>query len=111
VSEIDSVQNGLFLSAYIRKGLGTEVAFLKVRGICLVTDQSDGSGKQTPNFAMDTTDIDPNAQADTERCSAHLSRITRYSSVTPGSSQGLHSGLPTMSGLPTFSLMLFTPGL
>ena len=72
MTEIDSVQNGLFLHSSIHKSLGTNVAFLKVRGICLVTDQPDGSGKQTPNFAMDTTDIDPTAQAGTERCSAHL---------------------------------------
>ena len=37
-----------------------------------MTDQSDGSDKQTPNFAMETTDIDPNVPTGSERCSAHL---------------------------------------
>jgi hypothetical protein len=36
--------------------------------------QSDGADKQTPNFAMNTTDIDPTTPEAEKRCTAHLFR-------------------------------------
>ncbi|KAF8063516.1 hypothetical protein FPV67DRAFT_1421234 [Lyophyllum atratum] len=55
VQDIDSVQNGLFLNKLAHVGVGEHVAFLP-----------------TPNFAMDTADVDPTAPAGENRCTAHL---------------------------------------
>ncbi|KDR76447.1 hypothetical protein GALMADRAFT_446224 [Galerina marginata CBS 339.88] len=55
IQEIDSVRNGIFLNKLTHAVLGTHVAFLP-----------------TPNFAMDTSDLDPRAPPGEERCTAHL---------------------------------------
>ncbi|KDR77129.1 hypothetical protein GALMADRAFT_1327451 [Galerina marginata CBS 339.88] len=55
VQDIDSVRNGLLLNNYSHRGLGRHIAFLS-----------------TPNFAMDTTDVDPTAPAGEKRYTAHL---------------------------------------
>ncbi|KAF8062471.1 hypothetical protein FPV67DRAFT_1421605 [Lyophyllum atratum] len=55
VQDIDSVRNGLFLNKFTHVGVGEHVAFLP-----------------TPNFAMDTSDVDPTAPAGEKRCTAHL---------------------------------------
>ncbi|KAF8063519.1 hypothetical protein FPV67DRAFT_1782997 [Lyophyllum atratum] len=55
VQDIDSVRNGLFLNKLTQVGVGKDVAFLP-----------------TPNFAMDTSDVDPTAPAGEKRCTAHL---------------------------------------
>ncbi|KAI0256499.1 hypothetical protein BJV78DRAFT_1081731, partial [Lactifluus subvellereus] len=55
VEDIDDVRNGLFLNKGIHCVLGRYVAFLK-----------------TPNFAMDTTDVDSNADKAEERITNHL---------------------------------------
>ncbi|TFK17474.1 hypothetical protein FA15DRAFT_710758 [Coprinopsis marcescibilis] len=58
VRDIDNIRNGLFLNKYTHAVLGTNVAFLV-----------------TPNFAMTTADIDPNAPATERRYTAHNFRL------------------------------------
>ncbi|KAF5371991.1 hypothetical protein D9615_008140 [Tricholomella constricta] len=55
VQDINSVRNGLFLNGFSHKGLGKHIAFLP-----------------TPNFAMDTADIDPTAPPEGRRYTTHL---------------------------------------
>ncbi|KAF8889519.1 hypothetical protein CPB84DRAFT_1837553 [Gymnopilus junonius] len=55
VQDIDSVRNGLFLNKVAHVAVGEDVAFL-----------------QTPNFAMDTSDVDPTAPPEEKRCTAQL---------------------------------------
>ncbi|KAK2462865.1 hypothetical protein APHAL10511_005063 [Amanita phalloides] len=55
VEAIDSIRNGLFLNTVVHTCLGDDVAFL-----------------MTPNFAMDTTDIEPDALPTEKRCTTHL---------------------------------------
>ncbi|TDL30151.1 hypothetical protein BD410DRAFT_780691 [Rickenella mellea] len=72
IQDIDSVRNGLFLNKVTHSVLGTDVAFIP-----------------TPNFAMDTSDIDLTAQPGEIRYTAHLFELSDPSAlngVTPGSS-------------------------
>ncbi|KAI0289830.1 hypothetical protein BC826DRAFT_970734 [Russula brevipes] len=55
VQGIDDIRNGLFVSAQIHQVLGKHIAFLK-----------------TPNFAMDTTDVDSSAERAQERLTNHI---------------------------------------
>ncbi|KAF8954988.1 hypothetical protein BDZ97DRAFT_1861946 [Flammula alnicola] len=55
VQDIDSVRNGLLLNKFTHVGVGQHVAFLP-----------------TPNFAMNTDDVDPTAPPGEKRCTAHL---------------------------------------
>ncbi|KAF8070033.1 hypothetical protein FPV67DRAFT_1447890 [Lyophyllum atratum] len=55
IRNIDSTRNGLFLNKLIHVNMGKHVAFLP-----------------TPNFAMDTPDVDPTAPPGQKRCTAHL---------------------------------------
>ncbi|KAF5371989.1 hypothetical protein D9615_008142 [Tricholomella constricta] len=55
VQDINSVRNGLFINGFSHKGLGKHLAFLP-----------------TPNFAMDTADLDPNAPPEGRRYTTHL---------------------------------------
>lgn len=57
IQDIDDVRNGLFLNTFSHRALGKDVAFL-----------------MTPNFAMNTTDIDPTTPQVEKRCTAHLFR-------------------------------------
>ncbi|PPQ72951.1 hypothetical protein CVT26_014525, partial [Gymnopilus dilepis] len=74
IDEIDSVKNGLLLNFFTHKGLGKHVAFLP-----------------TPNFAMDTSDVDPAAPAEERRYTAHLFEPTRQKYL---GANGLASGTP-----------------
>ncbi|KAF8958160.1 hypothetical protein BDZ97DRAFT_2061824 [Flammula alnicola] len=63
IQNINSARNGLFLNVVVHRVFGEDVAFLV----------ADGADKQTPNFAMDTTDIDPTAtETAKKRFTAHL---------------------------------------
>ncbi|KDR67244.1 hypothetical protein GALMADRAFT_1358553 [Galerina marginata CBS 339.88] len=55
VQDINDVRNGLFLNRFTHAGSGKHVAFLP-----------------TPNFAMDTADVDPIAPPEEKRYTAHL---------------------------------------
>ena len=53
----------MFLESGLHRALGQDLAILKVRLFYLM---------QTPNFAMDTTDVDPNADRAQVRFTSHL---------------------------------------
>jgi len=55
IRDINDLRNGLFLNVNIHRALGREVAFLR-----------------TPNFAMDTTDVVPNADPAQETFTHHV---------------------------------------
>lgn len=55
--------------------LGTQLAFLMVRDPCMMPNRSLIAPMQTPNFAMDTTDIDHNAPPEQRRCTAHIIKL------------------------------------
>jgi len=55
VHDINDVRNGLLIQASLHRVLGNHLAFLK-----------------TPNFAMDTSDVDPNADGSQERFTSHV---------------------------------------
>ncbi|KZP16672.1 hypothetical protein FIBSPDRAFT_1047317 [Athelia psychrophila] len=55
IDNIDNAQNGLFLNSIAHMVFGKDLAFL-----------------MTPNFAMDTADVDPTAPPTEKRCTAHL---------------------------------------
>jgi len=75
VQDIDSVQNGLFLNKFTHVTLGTGVAFLMVRVTCMIPNHSPMAPiSRLPNFAMNTSDIDPTAPPAEKRCTAHLFR-------------------------------------
>jgi hypothetical protein len=58
VRDINSARNGLF--AEPNYSSGKHAVFLHARDACIMPNQeSDGGDKQTPNFAMNTNDIDP----------------------------------------------------
>jgi hypothetical protein len=70
---VRDIGNGLFLNTSLHCVLGKYVAFLKVRQFDLMLHlvrnwQADSFSEQTPNFAMDATDIASNA----ERFTSHL---------------------------------------
>ncbi|KAJ2911499.1 hypothetical protein MD484_g8915, partial [Candolleomyces efflorescens] len=68
VQDINSVRNGLFLNKLTHVGLGRDVAFLR----------------QTPNFALNTSDVDPIASPEAPRCTAQLfNPALPYSLGTP----------------------------
>ncbi|KAH9027283.1 hypothetical protein EDB84DRAFT_1608777 [Lactarius hengduanensis] len=58
ITDIDSVRNGILLNKVAHRTLGKNLAFL-----------------MTPNFAMDTSDIDHDAPPDQKRCTAHLIQV------------------------------------
>ncbi|KAI0245053.1 hypothetical protein BJV78DRAFT_1270029 [Lactifluus subvellereus] len=69
VRDIDNVCNGLFVNVIIHCILGQHVAFLK-----------------TPNFAMDTTDVDLNADGAEERYTTHVFDHSQWPfAIPPGS--------------------------
>ncbi|KAF8959530.1 hypothetical protein BDZ97DRAFT_1390100 [Flammula alnicola] len=55
IQDIDSIRNGLFLNKYSHTALGKDIAFL-----------------MTPNFAINTRDIDPTASPAEKRFTVHL---------------------------------------
>ncbi|KAH9013296.1 hypothetical protein EDB84DRAFT_1405364 [Lactarius hengduanensis] len=67
ITSIDSIRNGLFLNTMAHRLLGRDLAFIK-----------------TPNFAMNTTDIDPDAPPDQWRCTTHLFRPFPMDAATSG---------------------------
>lgn len=80
VQDIDSVRNGLFLNKFTNIVLGKDVAFLMVCAIRVIcTSESDGTDEQTPNFAMNTADIDPTAPPAERRCTTHLFQLDKPS--------------------------------
>ncbi len=74
VQDIDDVRNGLFLNAGLHRVLGNDFALLKVClfDLMLHMVRADSFSEQTPNFAMDTTDVDPNADRAQERFTSHF---------------------------------------
>ena len=77
IQDIDNIRNGLFLNKLTHTALDKHVAFLMVcpRGV-ICTSESDGADEQTPNFAMNTSDIDPTAPPAKRRCTAHRFRLS-----------------------------------
>ena len=72
VQDIDSIRNGLFLNTLTHIVLGKDVAFLIVCATGVIcTSESDSVDEQTPNFAMNTADINPTALPAERRCTAH----------------------------------------
>ncbi|KAF8954832.1 hypothetical protein BDZ97DRAFT_1942203 [Flammula alnicola] len=70
IQEIDSIRNGLFLNSSAHRALGKDLAFL-----------------MTPNFAMNTNDIDPTAPPREKRCTSHVfgdDESLPISSLCPG---------------------------
>jgi len=66
IQDINDVRNGLFLNAVSHRSLGKDFAFL-----------------MTPNFAMNTTDIDPTIPQAEKRCTAHLFRPGALTLLAP----------------------------
>lgn len=78
VQDIDklNIRNGLFLNKFTHTVLGKDVAFLMMCATAVICPfESDGADEQTPNFAMNTADIDPTALPAKRRCTAHRFRL------------------------------------
>ncbi|KAH9026847.1 hypothetical protein EDB85DRAFT_159729 [Lactarius pseudohatsudake] len=75
ITDIDSIRNGILLNKVAHRTLGKNLAFLMVCGACMIPHQSLIVSIQTPNFAMDTSDIDHDAPPDQKRCTAHLIQV------------------------------------
>jgi hypothetical protein len=76
VQDIDNIRNGLFLNRFTHTALGKNIAFLMVCATGVIcTSESDGADEQTPNFAMNTADIDPTAPPAKRKCTAHRFRL------------------------------------
>ncbi|KAI0246989.1 hypothetical protein BJV78DRAFT_1249580 [Lactifluus subvellereus] len=85
VQDIDNVRNGLFVNVIIHCILGQHVAFLK-----------------TPNFAMDMTDVDLNADGAEERYTTHVFDRSQWPFAIP---PGLPIQVPSnMSAWPPATL-------
>ncbi|KAF8912190.1 hypothetical protein CPB84DRAFT_1902336 [Gymnopilus junonius] len=74
VEDIDDVRNGLVLTNAIHRLLGKDIAFL-----------------MTPNFALTTTDIDPNALSTEKRCTSHFFRHLVAPTIQSFSNSRIHS--------------------
>ncbi|KAI9457611.1 hypothetical protein BJY52DRAFT_1426644 [Lactarius psammicola] len=81
VTDIDSVRNGIFLNKMAHGLLGTQLAFLQLNpkqgAPCLRTQDSGLPNFDigTPNFAMDTTDVDHKALPEHRGCTAHIIQL------------------------------------
>ncbi|KAF8970114.1 hypothetical protein BDZ97DRAFT_1754124 [Flammula alnicola] len=62
IEDIDDIRNGLFLNKLLHVAFGKDLAFLV----------PNGANKQTPNFALNTDDIDPTAPPTEKRCTSHV---------------------------------------